>query len=65
MRLAPQPLPYVLPGETDPSKSGIECNLTGNACGNRMPLTTSGARLLSAQEAQTLDAWVRCGAPKN
>jgi hypothetical protein len=65
MRLAPQPLPYVMPGDPDPSKSGIECNLTSSACGNRMPLTSNGARHLNAQEAQTLDTWVRCGSPNN
>jgi hypothetical protein len=65
MHLGPQRLPYLLPGEPDPSKSGIECNLTSDACGNRMPLTSNGARLLDAQQSQVLDAWVRCGSPDN
>jgi hypothetical protein len=65
MRLGPLKLPYVLAGDPDPSKSGIECNLTSDGCGNRMPLTYNGARRLSAQEAQMLDTWVKCGSPNN
>jgi hypothetical protein len=58
-------IPYVLPGETDPTKSGIECNLSGGTCGNQMPLTQNGATLLSAQDVTTIDTWVKCGAPNN
>jgi hypothetical protein len=65
MQFAPQRLPYLLPGDSDPSKSGIECNLSSSTCGNRMPLVTSGARLLDSQEMQMIDIWVRCGSPDN
>jgi hypothetical protein len=65
MRFAPQKVPYVLPGDPDPSASGIECNLTGSSCGNRMPLATNGALLLDPTEAQMVDTWVKCGSPNN
>lgn len=58
-------LPYVLPGETDPSKSGIECNLSGGSCSQQMPLTQNGATHLSSSDLATLDTWVKCGAPDN
>ena len=65
LALAPQKLRYIMPGATDPAQSGIECNLAGTSCGNQMPLTTTGARLPTAQDVQKVDAWVRCGAPDN
>jgi hypothetical protein len=65
MVLAPKMLLYVVPGSTDPTQSGIECNLAGTSCGNRMPIVTNGARLPTAQELKTLDTWVRCGSPEN
>jgi hypothetical protein len=58
-------IPYLLPGSSDPAKSGLECNLSGNGCGPQMPLTQGGARLPTAQEMALVDAWVRCGAPDN
>lgn len=63
---APAPaLPYLLPGETNPAKSGIECNLSGTTCDSRMPLTQNGATILDANDIATLDTWVKCGAPDN
>jgi hypothetical protein len=65
MVIAPQHLLYILTGSTDPTQSGIECNLSGTSCGNRMPIVTNGAQLPTAQDIMTLDTWVRCGSPKN
>jgi hypothetical protein len=65
MQFAPRMLRYLVPGNTDPTMSGIECNLGGTTCGNQMPLTFNGAQPLSSQEQADLDAWVRCGAPEN
>jgi hypothetical protein len=58
-------LPYILPRNTDPTKSGIECNLSGTSCGNQMPLATGGAQLLTASQIAMIDTWVKCGAPDN
>ncbi len=58
-------VPFVLPGSTTPSASGIECNLSSTACGAQMPLTQTGAHALTSAEVATLDAWVKCGAPNN
>jgi hypothetical protein len=57
-------LPYVLPGSTDPTKSGIECNLSGS-CGTKMPITGGGAQQATQAQIATIDAWVKCGAPNN
>ena len=58
-------IPYVLPGNTDPTASGIECNLSGSTCGQQMPLTQNGASHLTSDEIAKLDTWVKCGAPEN
>jgi hypothetical protein len=65
MQFAPRMVRYVVPGNTDPTASGIECNLSGATCGNQMPLTFNGALPLSSQDLADLDTWVRCGAPAN
>jgi hypothetical protein len=65
MLFAPKKLPYVLPGSTDPTASGIECNLAGTACGNQMPIGSGGAQAASAADLSALDTWVRCGSPEN
>jgi hypothetical protein len=57
-------LPYVLPGSMDPTKSGIECNLSGS-CGTKMPITGGGAQQATQAQIATIDAWVKCGAPNN
>ena len=57
-------LPFIAPGVTDPSKSGIECNLSGS-CGTRMPITGGGAQQATSQQISTIDTWVKCGAPDN
>src|SRR5579883_453894 len=61
----PQHVAYIVPGNTDPTKSGIECNMSGSSCGPQMPITTGGASLPTQQDIQTIDTWVRCGAPNN
>jgi hypothetical protein len=58
-------LPFILPGSTDSTKSAIDCNLSGSACGTEMPLVTAGALTLSGLEVQTLGTWVQCGSPNN
>ncbi len=58
-------LPFVLPGSADPSRSGIECNLSSAACGPEMPLTQVGAQPLTKADVAMLDTWVKCGAPNN
>ncbi len=65
MLFAPQKIPYVLPGSTDPTASGIECNLSGTSCGNQMPITSGGAQAASAADLAKIDTWVRCGSPEN
>src|ERR1700690_2751687 len=67
MQFAPSVLPYVLPGSTDATKSGIVCNLAGTDCGPQMPLpgVVDGTAALTAQEISTLTTWVGCGAPNN
>jgi hypothetical protein len=65
MQLAPKKLRYLAPGNTDPTQSGIDCNLSGSSCGNRMPLVTNGAQTLDAQQVRLIDTWVRCGSPEN
>ncbi|HEY8041803.1 MAG TPA: hypothetical protein VIF15_18495 [Polyangiaceae bacterium] len=57
-------LPYILAGSTDPTKSGIECNLSGS-CGTRMPITGGGAQQATAAQITAIDTWVKCGAPDN
>jgi hypothetical protein len=58
-------LPFIAPGNTDPTASGIECNLSSTRCGSQMPLTIGGARALTSQDVANIDAWVRCGSPQN
>ena len=58
-------IPFVLSGATDPSQSGIECNLGSTACGAQMPLTQAGAQPLTRADVTMLDTWVKCGAPEN
>src|SRR5579859_3287709 len=65
MVLAPQKLLYVAVGDTDPTHSGLECNLAGATCGNRMPIVSNGAHFASVQDITTIDTWLRCGSPKN
>ncbi len=57
-------LPFIAPGVTDPSKSGIECNLSGS-CGTKMPITAGGAQQATMQQITAIDTWVKCGAPEN
>jgi hypothetical protein len=57
-------LPFIAPGVTDPSKSGIECNLSGS-CGTQMPITGGGAQQATSQQITSIDTWVKCGAPNN
>jgi hypothetical protein len=58
-------LPYLLPNATDPTKSAIECNLSGTSCDAQMPLVQNGATALSTADVTMLDTWVKCGAPNN
>jgi hypothetical protein len=46
----------------DPSKSSIECNLSGQ-CSPPMP--TGAGRQLTSDERCKLHAWLLCGAPNN
>ncbi len=67
MQNAPQALPYVLPGNTDPTKSGLVCNVSGSNCGPQMPLAgvVTGTAALTPQEITMVTTWVACGAPNN
>lgn len=58
-------LPFILPCSTDPKKSAILCNLSGTSCGFRMPLTTNGAKLLTAKQIDAIKTWIGCGAIDN
>lgn len=46
----------------DPSKSSIECNLSG-ACNPAMPI--GGGKPLTDDERCKLHVWLQCGAPNN
>ncbi len=65
MRPPAKAVPFILPGSSDPSQSGLECNLSGNTCGPQMPLTQAGAQPLTKEDVAMIDAWVKCGAPNN
>ncbi len=58
--------PYINAGNTDPSKSSLECNVQGQ-CGSLMPKLDNppGAKALSHDEICKIDAWLKCGAPNN
>jgi hypothetical protein len=58
-------VPFLSPGSTDPSQSGIECNLSGSTCGVQMPLTQAGAQPPTQEDLAMIDTWVKCGAPEN
>jgi hypothetical protein len=56
---------YIVPGNTDPTKSSFVCSVdstTGATCGNLMP---KGLAPLSATDVQMIRTWVTCGAPDN
>jgi hypothetical protein len=61
------PLPFIQPGSTDPTVSGIECLLAGNTCGTQMPNSLNGVTGTPLTQAQILniDSWVKCGSPNN
>lgn len=56
---------YIAPGDTNPADSMIECNLsiTQPACG-ALPMPASPGAVTGADK-QTIDTWIRCGAPQN
>jgi hypothetical protein len=58
-------LPYILPCSTDPAKSAIICNTSTMNCGPSMPLTTNGAKSLTAKQVDMIKTWIGCGAIDN
>jgi hypothetical protein len=56
---------YIAAGDSNPADSAIECNLgiAQPACGALAMPAAPGA--LSAANLQTIDTWIRCGAPQN
>jgi hypothetical protein len=58
-------LAYIAAGDSNPGDSAIECNLgiTPPACGALSMPAAPGS--LSSTNLQTIDAWIRCGAPQN
>jgi hypothetical protein len=56
---------YIAAGDTNPANSAIECNLSvvQPACG-ALPMPAAPGSL-SATDLQTIDTWIRCGAPQN
>ncbi len=56
---------YISAGDTTPANSAIECNLgvVQPACG-ALPMPAAPGSL-TATDLQTIDAWIRCGAPQN
>jgi hypothetical protein len=56
---------YIATGDNNPADSAIECNLgiAQPACGALSMPAAPGA--LSSADRQTIDTWVRCGAPQN
>jgi hypothetical protein len=56
---------YLVAGNSNPAVSSIECNLgiTQPSCGLLAMPASPG--VLSAADKQTIDTWVRCGAPEN
>jgi hypothetical protein len=56
---------YLVAGDSNPAASSIECNLgiTQPLCGLLAMPASPG--VLSAADKQTIDTWVRCGAPQN
>jgi hypothetical protein len=56
---------YLVAGDSNPADSSIECNLgiSQPSCGLLPMPQAPGA--LSAADKQTIDTWVRCGAPQN
>jgi len=64
---APNGLPYILPGNTNPAASSFLCSV--DPTNNCPPLMPSGASAAStpvtATDIQNITAWVTCGAPNN
>jgi hypothetical protein len=56
---------YIVAGDSNPADSSFECNLgiAQPSCGLLAMPQSPGA--LSAADRQTIDTWVRCGAPQN
>ena len=54
---------YITPGNTDPTKSSMECNLVQATCGALAMPEAPGT--LSAAQKTTIDTWIKCGAPLN
>jgi hypothetical protein len=57
-------LPYIAPNDTNPAHSTMECNLVTGACGG-LPMPQAPTGTLSQMQKNTIDTWLKCGAPAN
>jgi len=58
-------LPYLNPCAIDPDRSGIVGNLRGSGAYAVTKMPPPPASLLPDADLRDVEAWVRCGAPKN
>jgi hypothetical protein len=54
---------YIVPGDTNPADSAMDCNLVTSTCGASPMPEAPGT--LGATQKTTIDTWVKCGAPEN
>lgn len=54
---------YIVPGNTNPADSAMDCNLVTSTCGAVAMPQAPGA--LSQAQKTTIDTWIKCGAPEN